>query len=169
MRLTEKKIEDTIRYVVGDDVIRLVKKLRKKENISEFKLADQLKEDIKRIRNKLYRLAEVNLVSFTRKKDKKKGWYIYYWTFKKEQVKFIYHKIKRERLIKLKERLENEQREQYFICPKNCVRLNFDQAVNFEFRCPECNELVSQEDVSKDVAAIKKEIVELEKELKKKN
>jgi len=169
MRLTEKKIEDTIRYVIGDDVVKLVKKLRKKENISEFKLADQLKEDIKRIRNKLYRLAEVNLVSFTRKKDKKKGWYIYYWTFKKDQVKFLYNRIKKERLIKLKETLENEEKEQYFICSSKCVRLNFDQAVNFEFRCPECNELVSQEDVSKDIKEIKKEIKELEKELKKKN
>jgi len=167
MRLTENKIEDTIRYVVGDDVIKLVKKLRKKENISEFKLADQLKEDIKRVRNKLYRLAEVNLVSFTRKKDKKKGWYIYYWTFKKEQIKFLYVKMKQERLAQLKEKLEEEQREQYFICSKKCVRLNFDQAVNFEFRCPECNGLVSQEDVSSEVKELKKEMKELEKELKK--
>lgn len=169
MRLTEKKIEDTIRYVVGDDVVKLVKKLRKKENISEFKLADQLKEDIKRIRNKLYRLAEVNLVSFTRKKDKKKGWYIYYWTFKKDQVKFLYKKIKKERLAKLKEMLESEEKGQFFICSQKCVRLNFDQAVNFEFRCPECNELLSQEDLTKSVNNIKKEIKELEKELKKKN
>lgn len=165
-RLTEKKIEDTVKYVLGEDIVKLVKKLVKKDNVSEFKLADQLKEDIKRIRNKLYRLGEVNLVSFTRKKDKKKGWYIYYWTFQKDQVKFLFDKIKKERLNKLKERLENEQREQYFICPKNCTRLNFDQAVNFEFRCPECNELINQEDVSKGVAEIKKEIKEIEKELK---
>lgn len=167
MRLTEKKIEETIKYLVGEDVVPLVKKLRKKENISEFKLADQLKEDIKRVRNKLYRLAEVNLVSFTRKKDKKKGWYIYYWTFKKDQVRHLYQKIKEERLAKLKEKLENEEKEQFFICPNKCVRLNFDQAVNFEFRCPECNELVSQEDVSERVKEIKKEIKELKKEIKK--
>jgi len=167
MRLTEKKIEDTIKYMVGEDVVPLVKKLRKKENISEFKLADQLKEDIKRVRNKLYRLAEVNLVSFTRKKDKKKGWYIYYWTFKKDQIRYLHRKIKEERLSKLKEKLEKEEKEQFFICPKKCVRLNFDQAVNFEFRCPECNELVTQEDVSERVKEIKKEIRELKKELKK--
>ncbi|MCK4589239.1 MAG: hypothetical protein KAT77_02265 [Nanoarchaeota archaeon] len=167
MRLTEKKIEEVVKYAVGNDVLKLVKKLSKKDNISEFKLADQLKEDIKRVRNMLYRLYELNLVSFNRKKDKKKGWYIYSWTFKKDQIKYLYHKIKKERLDKLQETLEYEQKEQYFICPDNCVRLNFDQAVNFEFRCPECNKLVSQEDLSKRIEEIKKEVKELKKELAK--
>ena len=75
--------------------------------------------------------------------------------------------MKQERLVQLREKLEEEQREQYFICPKKCARLNFDQAVNFEFRCPECNELVSQEDIGSKVKEIKKEITQLEKELKK--
>lgn len=167
MRLTQKKIEEVVKHVVGDDVLPLVKKLRSKENISEFKLADQLKEDIKRVRNMLYRLYDVNLVSFTRKKDKKKGWYIYYWTFKPEQVKFLYKKIKENRLERLKEKLEKEQNEQFFICKNECVRLNFDQAVNFEFHCPECGELVEQIDISKDIEEMKKKIDKIKKELKK--
>lgn len=167
MRLTDNKIEEVVKYTVGDDVLKLVKKLSKKDNVSEFKLADQLKEDIKRVRNMLYRLYELNLVSFNRKKDKKKGWYIYYWTFKKEQIKYLYQKTKKERLAKLEEMLNSQQKEQFFICPDGCMRLNFDQAINFEFRCPECNKLISQEDLSKRIEEIKKEVKELKKELAK--
>ena len=134
-----------------------------KKDISEFKLADQLKEDIKRVRNMLYRLYDSNLVEFTRKKDKKKGWYIYYWTFKPDQVKFLYGKLREENLKKLKERLEKEEKEQFFICPNECARLNFDQAASFEFQCPECGEIVDQEDTKERLEEIKKGIKELEK------
>jgi transcription initiation factor TFIIE subunit alpha len=166
MRLTDKKIEEVVRHVVGDDILPLIKKLRNKENVSEFKLADQLKEDIKRVRNMLYRLYEVSLVSFTRKKDKKKGWYIYYWTFKPEQIKFLYVKIRKNQLERLQERLKNEQNEQFFICQNECVRLNFEQAMNFEFGCPECGELTEQIDISKKLKEMEKKVEKLKKELK---
>ena len=163
IRLTDKKLEEVIKSVCGGGVLPLVKKLKGKENVSEFKLADQLKEDIKRVRNILYRLYEANLVEFTRKKDKKKGWYIYYWTFKPEQMKFLYGKIREERLERLRDKLERERKEPSFICPNKCVRLNFDQAADFEFSCPECGELCSQEDVNVRVEEIKKKIKEFEK------
>ena len=162
IRLTDKKTEEVIKRVCGDDILPLVKKLKGKENVSEFKLADQLKGDIKKVRNGLYRLYEANLVEFTRKKDKKKGWYIYYWTFKPEQVKFLYSKIRKEMLERLKERLEGEAKGMFFVCPNRCVRLSFDQAADFEFSCPECGELCSQEDINERAKEIKDKIKELE-------
>ena len=163
MKITTKKIEDLVKYLIGEDIIPLVKKLKGQENISEFKLAKQLKKDIKVIRNMLYRLYDINLVEFTRKKDKEKGWYIYYWTFKPEHIRFLSEKIRKEHLEKLRERLSREKNEQFFICPNACVRLNFDQAINFEFKCPECGQLANQENTSKLVDELQKRIKELEK------
>lgn len=165
-RLTDKRIEEVVRSVCGDDVLPLVKKLQGKENVSEFRLAEQLKEDIKRVRNILYRLYDANLVEFSRKKDKKKGWYIYYWTFKPEQIKFLFTKIKKEQLEHIRERMGQEMMEQFFICPNRCVRMNFEQAVNFEYRCPECGELTMQEQIEEQMQDLKKKASELEKELK---
>ena len=164
-RLTEKKIEEVVRSACGDDVIPLIKKLHGKENVSEFKLADQLKEDIKRVRNILYRLYESNLVDFSRKKDKKKGWYIYYWTFKPEQIKFIYNKLKKEQIEQLKELLKNGGAQQLFICPNKCAQMNFEQAVTLEYKCPECGLLTIQEKKEEQVTEIKKKITALEKEI----
>ena len=165
IRLTDKKIEEVVKFACGDDVIPLIRKLKGKENISEFKLAELLKEDIKRVRNILYRLYGANLVEFTRKKDKKKGWYIYYWTFKQEQIKYLYRRIKEEQLDKLRDRVSVEVEQQYFICANKCVRMDFEQAVNFEFRCPECGEIVMQEGSKVRLEEKEKMIKELEMEL----
>jgi transcription initiation factor IIE alpha subunit len=77
MRITNKIIEGVVSEVAGEEVIPLVKYLKDKKNISEFKIAQVLKSEVNATRNMLDRLYRSNLGSFIRKKDKKKGWYIY--------------------------------------------------------------------------------------------
>ncbi|MBW2977966.1 transcription factor [Candidatus Woesearchaeota archaeon] len=168
MRLTSKLIEEAVSEAAGEDVLPLVKLLKNRKNVSEFKLADSVKQEVNVVRNMLYRLYNVNLVSFIRKKDKKKGWYIYYWTFESRKVKYLLQKIKAKRLQRLKSRLEREKQSSFFACPNQCVRLDFDQATNFEFKCPECGEIINQEDNTEKIKQIEEEIKELEKDLKKK-
>ncbi|HLC19914.1 MAG TPA: hypothetical protein VJK72_03270 [Candidatus Nanoarchaeia archaeon] len=166
VRLTDKKMDEVVRSICGADVISLVSKIKGKENVSEFKLAEILKEDIKKVRNTLYRLYGANLVEFTRKKDKKKGWYIYYWTFKQDHIRHLYKKMKMEELDRLKSQVNGETGQQYFICVNNCVRMDFEQAVNLEYRCPECGELAAQEQKEKKVENFAQRIVLLQKEIK---
>ena len=114
MRLTQKKIEDILLPIMGEDGLPLIKYLYSKENVSEFDLAKRAKLDIKVVRKMLYLLYNHNLVGFNRKKDKEKGWYIYYWTLIPENVKFAYYKRKKEVLARLKHRLEEENKELFF-------------------------------------------------------
>jgi transcription initiation factor TFIIE subunit alpha len=165
MRLTQKKIEEIMLSILGEEGLPLIKELSGKQNVSEFELADKLKKDIKLVRKMLYLLYNHNLVSFIRKKDKIKGWYIYYWTLLPESIKFNYVKRKKELLAKLQQRLEEETRELFFTCPTKCVRLNFDQAMDFEFHCPECGELTSQDNNAERVETLRKKITEIEAEL----
>src|SRR3989344_217150 len=167
VRLTDKKVEEVAKYICGADVLPLIRKLRGKENVSEFKLAEALKDDIKRVRNTLYRLYGTNLVEFTRKKDKKKGWYIYYWTFKPDQIKFLYRKIKLEELDKLKDFVKAERTQQFFVCVNECTRMDFEQAINFEYRCPECGQLRVQEGHENKYKDTANQIIALEKEIDK--
>ncbi len=165
MRLTQKRIETILLDIVGEEGLPLVRELLGKENISEFVLADKLKEDIKVVRRVLYNLYNHNLVGFTRKKDKTKGWYIYYWTLLPESIKFTYYKKKKAQLDKLKKQLEEEKDEFYFVCSQDCARLTFDQAMEFEFHCPECGELVQQDEREKRTLKMKERIKILEKDL----
>ncbi|MBW2966436.1 hypothetical protein KY342_05010 [Candidatus Woesearchaeota archaeon] len=174
MRLSNDVIEDVIIEVAGADVVPLVRALKNKKNVSEFKLAERIKEEVNRTRNMLYRLHNANLVSFIRKKDKKKGWYIYYWTFDMKRVRYLVRELKKKRLKKLNERLKREKESQFFVCPNKCIRLDFDQAMNFEFKCPECGSIIQQEDnkeliedIEKKIHELKNEVIEEEKPVRK--
>lgn len=165
MRLTQKKIEEILLDLLGPEGKPLVQQLYGKENVSEFELANKTKKDIKLIRRMLYTLYNHNVIGFIRKKDKQKGWYIYYWTILPENVKFAYFKKKKEQLLRFQEQLEAEKKELFYLCPGKCVRLNFDQAMEFEFHCPECGQLASQDSSEDKKEVLRKKIQELEQEL----
>src|SRR3989344_2082813 len=130
---------------IGHDTPPLVELIYNRDNYSEFKLADKLKITVNQVRNILYRLQDYNLVSSTRKKDKKKGWYIYYWTLNKKRVMDMIIDLKKERLSQLRHRLEKEQTTNFFVCPKKCMRLNFETAMEYHFKCAECGTLLVQQ------------------------
>ncbi|MBS3140103.1 hypothetical protein J4479_03800 [Candidatus Woesearchaeota archaeon] len=165
MRLTTKKVEEILVNLLSEEGLPLIRELAGKFNISEFDLASKTKKDIKIIRKMLYLLYNHNLVGFTRKKDKQKGWYIYYWTLLPESIKFNYFKTKRDLLERLKQQLAQEEKELFFICPNDCIRLDFDQSIGFEFHCPECGELITQDDSQKKIFDLKNKISEIEEEL----
>src|SRR3972149_6343015 len=144
MRVSNKLVEEVVKNVAGNDVVPLVDLIKNKKNVSEFKIAESMGVTVNVVRNMLYRLYHKNLVSFVRKKDKKKGWYIYYWTFNLKRIKYLTEDLKKKRMEKLQERLGREQSTQFFSCPTACIRLSFEQATDFEYKCPECGQLLQQ-------------------------
>ncbi|MBI2151848.1 hypothetical protein HYU21_03935 [Candidatus Woesearchaeota archaeon] len=165
MRLTRQKIEEILQGILGLESTSFIRTLSDKDNISEFELASKTKKDIKVIRRMLYFLYNHNLVTFNRKKDKIKGWYIYYWTLVPESIKYYYIKNKKEKLVHLKVLLESEKKELFYTCHAKCTRLDFDRAIEFEFHCPECGELVMQDSSEKKVQILAKEMNDAEKEI----
>jgi len=165
-KITSKIVDEIVSEVAGEDVLPLVKALRNKSNVSEFKLADNIKKEINLTRNMLYRLYDNNLVSFIRKKDKKKGWYIYYWTFNQKRIKDLAQDIRKKKLERLLERLNREKTTQFYNCANKCVRLDFEQSHDFNFKCPECGQLLDIEDNAKKIKELQGELEKVEKELK---
>ena len=109
MKITNTKIYETIKEAVGEDTIKVVEFLKDKKNISDFKIAEKVKSDIHEIRNILYRLYNHNLVTYYRKKDRQKGWYISYWTFNKKRVKDIMSNLHYSKIEKFSQRLDEEE------------------------------------------------------------
>ena len=166
--MTGRLLEELITELIGEDSLKLVKLVRNKLNISEFLIADKLKISINQVRNILYRLQNYSLVTFNRKKDKKKGWYIYYWTFDTKRARELLLELKKNKLERLKKRLERELQNSFFVCPNSCIRMDEDTGMGYEFKCQECGEILVKEDNSKIIEHIKKEIKILENELKEK-
>jgi transcription initiation factor TFIIE subunit alpha len=151
--------------LVGEDAIPVVNFLKNRKDISEFIIAEKTKIEIHAIRNILYRMESLNLAKYKRRKNKEKGYYISYWTLNLKRIKDLLKKIEKEKLEKLKERLAKEEENQnnMFICSKMCARLDFEQATNFGFRCPECGSLMQQQDNSKTIKNLRDKIKEMEK------
>ena len=169
MRITNSKIYETVKEVVGEDSLKVVEYLKDKKNISDFKIAEKTESDIHEIRNILYRLFNHNLATYYRKKDRQKGWYISYWTFNKKRIKDLVKQLTVSKSKKYKDRLfeEEENIGNFFLCPNACVRVGFEKATDFEFRCPECGKLLNQQDNTKTIGFLKQKIKELELNSKK--
>ena len=163
MKVTNTKIYDTVKEVVGEDSLKVVEFLRDKKNISDFKIAEKVKADIHEIRNILYRLYNHNLVTYYRKKDRQKGWYISYWTFNKKRIKDLMKNLHYSKIEKFGERLKHEEANKgnIYLCPSACVRVNFEKATDFGFKCPECGSILNLQDNSKTIEFLQGQIKEL--------
>ncbi|MCX6710020.1 MAG: hypothetical protein NTV63_03665 [Candidatus Woesearchaeota archaeon] len=168
MKKTKKLIETVVTEVAGIEALSVVKILLKKNSVSEYDIADRIHKDINQTRNLLYELHKSNLVYSIRKKDKVKGWYIYYWTFDVERISHLYGKMQEKKIEQLKKMLEREDGKSFFVCINKCMRIDFEQAMSYSFKCPECGSLMDRDDNLKKVIQIKKQIEELEKNIKKK-
>lgn len=165
MKIPEETVLDLIKEEIGEDVLPLASMIFKKDNISEFKIAEKLGITVNQVRSMLYRLQEKNLVTFTRKKDKKKGWYIYSWTLDMREVRFLLLRVHKGNLEHLQKMLELESNGSFFNCGNKCMRMTFENALEFQFKCPECGEVLNQESSGKTVEKIKKDIDKLKHEI----
>ncbi|MBL7051708.1 MAG: hypothetical protein ISS01_01315 [Nanoarchaeota archaeon] len=169
MKLTKEVLEDFVSLSLGDDILPLIDILWSKKNVSEFKLAENLNITVNQVRNMLYRLGEYNLVMSTRKKDKRKGWYIYYWSLNEKSTFNAIWRFKQKKLQEFKDRVNREKDGIFYVCPSGCVRLGIDNAMDQDFHCTECGSLLMQQDNQKTIANLQKQIISLGLEVEEYN
>jgi transcription initiation factor TFIIE subunit alpha len=160
-------IENVVKELVSEEAMSIVFYLIGKTRVSEFIIAQDLDLEIHKARNLLYRLLEHNILYFHRKKDKIKGWYICYWDFNEKIMPFLDEKIKTNKLLKLRERLEKESSSTFYMCKNACTRMDFEKAMEFNFKCPECGELMDEQNNSRTVEFLQERIKELDADTKK--
>jgi transcription initiation factor TFIIE subunit alpha len=161
MKLTKTVVMRVSSEVFGEDVAPLVEALYGRIDVSEFLLAEELNEDVHAVRNKLYRLHDKHVVTWVKKKDPQKGWYIYYWTLNKPRIKDISVEAKRNRIEFLQQRLAREKGQIFYICCNRCVRFDFEKATDYEFRCPECDSILMEDNNAKTIGHLESEIEKL--------
>ncbi|HLC58476.1 MAG TPA: hypothetical protein VJI68_01310 [Candidatus Nanoarchaeia archaeon] len=158
---TEDQIKETLLEIGGEFSYELYKILKGKENVDEFDIAEKIKISINQLRNLIYKFEQYNLISSTRKKDRKKGWYIYFFTLNQRQVEDMVKKIKSDKIKKLEKQLERETNFQFYRCPNKCIRIPTENAMENNFLCVECGSLLEHEDQEKIVSKIKRSIKDL--------
>ncbi len=163
--MLNKLLQEIVVSIVGKSAEEIVELLNTPKYVNEFVLAKKLDITINQTRNILYKISDYGLVSSVRKKDKKKGWYTYYWKF--EILKCL--EFLKSILLEKKEELENEVRlrnsQIFYVC--KCCGLEYggDKALLMDFTCDECGEIFTVKDNSKLLRDLKREILKIEEKL----
>lgn len=159
-------LKNLVEEMAGAGTSPIVDILFEKEDVNEFLIAKKMDLTINQVRNILYKLSAEGLVSFTRKKDKKKGWYIYFWTLNKEKC---FRKIEAEyvrRMAELKQILSDRETKRYYLCKGCNIEVTEEKALESDFSCDECTEVYELVDNTNAVRDIKGKITKKENELK---
>ena len=150
--------------IIGKDNREIIELLKDKKDVNEFKLAQKVGLTINQVRNLLYKLYSQNIVSFTRKKDKRKGWYIYFWTLNKHKVlELLRHQAVKE-LERLNALFKSRENKRFFICKDCGIELAEENALQHNYLCIECGQLLHLKEDKEHVRGIVKEINEVRKE-----
>jgi transcription initiation factor TFIIE subunit alpha len=114
------------------------------------------------VRKVLYRLYDNRLASYRRTRDKKTGWYIYYWRMDLNKASEIMRNLEVEYLQKLMHDLEYERDNMFFKCDNGCEKVVFDVASENDFKCPDCESTLSFCDNSAIVQNLEDQIQRLQ-------
>ncbi|MFH0711776.1 MAG: hypothetical protein V1889_01585 [archaeon] len=161
-----KLLHDLVEELAGVNTGRIVEILFGKKDVNEFLIAKRMELTINQVRNILYKLSVDGLVSFIRKKDRRKGWYIYYWTLKTEKCLVKLEGALVQRIEELKKVLENREEKRFYVCKSCAIEVNEEKALEHGFSCEECAEVYELADNSGPIRDTKAMIVRVEKNLK---
>ena len=160
-----KLLHDLVEEMAGENTGRIVDILFGKKDVNEFSIAKRMELTINQVRNILYKLSADGLVSFIRKKDKRKGWYIYYWTLKTEKclVKLEVSLVKK--IEGLRGVLGSRETKRFYICPSCGIEVGEEKALEHGFSCEECAEIYDLSDNSPAIRETKLKISRTQKDL----
>lgn len=118
------------------------------------------------VRKILYRLYDMGLATYKRSKDPETQWFTYSWKFEKDEVINRIIKDSENYLKILNDELEREENNMFFLCPQGHVRLDFDDASDYEFLCPACDAELVFQDNAETIKQIKEDIKMVESNFK---
>lgn len=156
------RLLDITYELVSDDAAQVVECLYNNPGYSEFDISEKIGFAVSQIRSVLYELKAKNLIDYDRRKDKEKGWYLYYWKVLPQNFETVYLNEKKKQLDNFKERLESEETSMFYICPNFCKRLSFEDSLENNFTCPVCGALMNEENKGRKVEILKRNIKEHE-------
>lgn len=144
---------------------KIIKILEKQKLVSENRIAKRLKLKINSARKLLYRLQSRGLITYVKKRDeKKKWWYLYFWFLDMNRITELYVLHLKKKILRKKIALSAES-EFVFECNICSQKYSYEDALETEFACPQCGELLTEIKDGKASRRIKVELTALQIEL----
>tara|TARA_Y100000310_G_scaffold343163_1_gene449568 strand:- start:2046 stop:2816 length:771 start_codon:yes stop_codon:yes gene_type:complete len=163
--MQKELIREIVVNVVGKQVEEIADLLDSKKHVNEFIIAKKLDITINQTRNILYKLSDFGLVSSIRKKDKKKGWYTYFWKFENIKALDFLKGLLDKRISQITQQINSRESKQFYVCERCKLEFTEENALFMDFTCDECGGIFTVKDNTKVLKELKKSLMKNEKEL----
>ncbi len=167
--MLNKFLKEVVGIIAGKQVEDIVDLLGTKKYENEFIIAKKLDITINQTRNILYKISDYGLVSSIRKKDKKKGWYTYFWKIEiLKSLEFLKSEVEK-RMKQASTQIEKREANRFYICKRCNIEFTEENAMLRDFTCNECGEIFKTKDNTKLIKELKKNLDKFEKKLEEVN
>jgi len=164
---SSKLLESIVSSIIGRDGVKLIKLLEDGVPRTVEEIAFQTGIRMSDIRKALYTLSKLALASTIREySGGQYGVYQYKWILHKERVDGFINQEKRKILKRLRERMEFEESNQFYVCENDGDhRYTFDEAMDVNFKCKKCGAILKPIDNSRLRGILEKVIEEIERSI----
>ena len=150
----------------GDEYLKVARSLLKAEDSTDEEIASSTGLRINMVRKVLYDLFGKSLITGIRVKDERKGWFVYRWRSRREEVENFIEKQKKKIGERLQQRLDYENSSEFYHCGnEDCARVTFEDALEGMFKCPSCGKVLNLKKNEKAKKAFAKKIDLIKKDM----
>lgn len=164
--LNYELVQDFLKRNGGEKASDVVKLCVEKKYSNDEKIGNTLKTKVTEIRTILNRLHYCGVAQYSKTRNKQTGWYSYSWKINEKKILQLLIGEIEENMGKLEKQTENVQERTLFMCKNKCSELVFEIAMQYNFQCPECGQVMNAVDEKKRIKEINKQLTELEKTMK---
>jgi transcription factor E len=163
--MLDKFLREIVTIVAGKQSEEIAGLIHSNKHVNEFLIAKKLDLTINQTRNILYKIADQGLVSSIRKKDKRKGWYTYFWKLEILKSLEFLKSVLTSKMNQLQSQVTSRSTKQFYMCERCNREFNEENALLHDFLCNECGGIFSLKDNTKDLKDLKKELEKLGRDL----
>ncbi|CCJ36783.1 transcription initiation factor TFIIE alpha subunit [Methanoculleus bourgensis MS2] len=163
--LNDQAINAYLLRMIGEEGIELLKRFPEGEEHSDEELAEMTEINLNTVRHTLYTLYEKRLAEYRRLKNTETGWLTYLWHLRLDRLQDVIEEEIRDVLEHLDARLTYEEKNDFYIC-KNCgVIYTFTDAAEWNFECPNCEEMLEHFDNELIATALRRRVEKIKESL----
>lgn len=163
--MLDKFLNDVVITIVGKHAEPIAEMLHTKKHVNEFTLAKKMELTINQTRNILYKLSDFGLVASIRKKDKKKGWYTYFWKIEiAKSLEFLKSKLNQRKDV-FTNQINKREANQFYVCELCNIEFSEEHAMMNDFTCNECGGIFAPKDNEKLLKGMRKNLDRIEVEI----
>ena len=150
----------------GDEYLKVARALLKADDATDEEIASSTGLRINMVRKVLYDLFGKSLITGIRVKDERKGWFVYRWRTRREEVENFINNQKKKITERLQQRLDYENASDFYHCKNDdCQRVTFEDALEGMFKCPSCGSVLNLKKNDRSKKAYARKIDEIRKDL----